>query len=162
MVKPALPYLDVIHAVKQEFELPLAAYNVSGEYAMVKAAAANGWLDEERAVHGDADRYQARRRRPDPHVSCQRRRALAELSRVAGGAARDRDGSRVAGRARVWHTGTGLHQHQAENQSGVSPRPDGAAGVAPPRVVAWEVTRSCNLACAHCRASAVHGPTKAS
>ena len=40
----------------------------------------------------------------------------------------------------------------------MSPRPDGAAGVAPPRVVAWEVTRSCNLACAHCRASAVHGP----
>jgi porphobilinogen synthase len=50
MVKPALPYLDVIHAVKQETKFPLAAYNVSGEYAMLKAAAANGWLDEERAV----------------------------------------------------------------------------------------------------------------
>jgi porphobilinogen synthase len=50
MVKPALPYLDVIHAVKQETKFPLAAYNVSGEYAMIKAAAANGWLDEERAV----------------------------------------------------------------------------------------------------------------
>ncbi len=50
MVKPALPYLDVIHAVKQETKFPLAAYNVSGEYAMIKAAAANGWLDEESAV----------------------------------------------------------------------------------------------------------------
>ena len=50
MVKPALPYLDVIHAVKQETKFPLAAYNVSGEYAMLKAAAANGWLDEERSV----------------------------------------------------------------------------------------------------------------
>lgn len=50
MVKPALPFLDVIHAVKQETKFPLAAYNVSGEYAMIKAAAANGWLDEQRAV----------------------------------------------------------------------------------------------------------------
>jgi porphobilinogen synthase len=50
MVKPALPYLDVIHAVKQETKFPLAAYNVSGEYSAIKAAAANGWLDEERAV----------------------------------------------------------------------------------------------------------------
>jgi porphobilinogen synthase len=49
MVKPALPYLDVIRAVRTTFPLPLAAYNVSGEYAMVKAAAAKGWL-EERAV----------------------------------------------------------------------------------------------------------------
>jgi porphobilinogen synthase len=50
MVKPALPFLDVIYAVKQETKFPLAAYNVSGEYAMIKAAAANGWLDEQRAV----------------------------------------------------------------------------------------------------------------
>jgi porphobilinogen synthase len=46
MVKPALAYLDVIRAVREQFELPLAAYNVSGEYAMVKAAARNGWIDE--------------------------------------------------------------------------------------------------------------------
>jgi len=46
MVKPALPYLDVIRAVREASTLPLAAYNVSGEYAAVKAAAANGWLDE--------------------------------------------------------------------------------------------------------------------
>ena len=49
MVKPALAYLDIVHRVKQETGLPLAVYNVSGEYAMVKAAAANGWIDE-RAV----------------------------------------------------------------------------------------------------------------
>jgi porphobilinogen synthase len=50
MVKPALPYLDVIRAVRERFDLPLAAYNVSGEYAMVKAAAASGWLDEQTAA----------------------------------------------------------------------------------------------------------------
>ena len=50
MVKPALPYLDVIRAVRERFDAPLAAYSVSGEYAMVKAAAAAGWLDERRAA----------------------------------------------------------------------------------------------------------------
>ncbi len=50
MVKPALPYLDVISAARELYEHPLAAYNVSGEYAMVKAAAAQGWLDERRAA----------------------------------------------------------------------------------------------------------------
>jgi porphobilinogen synthase len=50
MVKPALPYLDLIRRIKTETELPLAAYNVSGEYAMVKAAAASGYLDERAAV----------------------------------------------------------------------------------------------------------------
>jgi porphobilinogen synthase len=50
MVKPALPYLDVIRAARERFDLPLAAYNVSGEYAMVKAAAAAGWLDEATAA----------------------------------------------------------------------------------------------------------------
>src|SRR5512143_2308518 len=50
MVKPALPYLDVIARVKGEFGLPVAAYSVSGEYAMLKAAAQLGWLDEERAM----------------------------------------------------------------------------------------------------------------
>ena len=50
MVKPALSYLDVIHRVKTEFQVPVAAYNVSGEYAMVKAAAQNGWIDEERVA----------------------------------------------------------------------------------------------------------------
>jgi porphobilinogen synthase len=50
MVKPALPYLDVLRRIRETTDLPLAAYNVSGEYAMVKAAAQNGWLDEQRAV----------------------------------------------------------------------------------------------------------------
>ena len=50
MVKPALAYLDVIARVRDEIDLPIAAYNVSGEYAMLKAAAANGWLDHDRAV----------------------------------------------------------------------------------------------------------------
>ena len=50
MVKPALPYLDIIRRVKEKFSYPLAAYNVSGEYAMLKAAALNGWLDEERVM----------------------------------------------------------------------------------------------------------------
>jgi porphobilinogen synthase len=50
MVKPALPYLDVVRAVRQEFDIPVAAYNVSGEYAMVKAAAARGWMDERQAA----------------------------------------------------------------------------------------------------------------
>jgi porphobilinogen synthase len=50
MVKPALPYLDVIRAVREEFDVPVGAYNVSGEYAMVKAAVQKGWLDEQRVV----------------------------------------------------------------------------------------------------------------
>jgi porphobilinogen synthase len=50
MVKPALPNLDIIRAVRERFDLPLAAYNVSGEYAMVKAAGAAGWLDEQAAA----------------------------------------------------------------------------------------------------------------
>jgi len=50
MVKPALPYLDVVRMVRDRVDIPVAAYNVSGEYAMVKAAARNGWLDEQRVV----------------------------------------------------------------------------------------------------------------
>jgi porphobilinogen synthase len=47
MVKPALSYLDVIHAVRPHIDVPLAAYHVSGEYSMIKAAAANGWIDHD-------------------------------------------------------------------------------------------------------------------
>ena len=50
MIKPALPYLDVIRAAREAFDVPIAAYNVSGEYAMVKAAARGGWLDERQAA----------------------------------------------------------------------------------------------------------------
>ncbi len=51
MVKPALNYMDVIHRVKSTFNMPVACYNVSGEFSMVKAAAAKGWIDEKRIVH---------------------------------------------------------------------------------------------------------------
>src|SRR6516164_11845750 len=50
MVKPALAYLDVIRQVRENCNLPIAAYNVSGEYAMIKAAAQQGWIDEQRIV----------------------------------------------------------------------------------------------------------------
>jgi porphobilinogen synthase len=50
MVKPALPYLDIVRQVRDQFDLPLAAYNVSGEFSMVKAAAERGWLDEQRVA----------------------------------------------------------------------------------------------------------------
>jgi porphobilinogen synthase len=50
MVKPALPYLDIVRAARERFDVPNAVYNVSGEYAMLKAASLNGWIDEERAV----------------------------------------------------------------------------------------------------------------
>ncbi len=51
MVKPALPYLDVLRSVRDAVDIPVAAYNVSGEYSMLKAAAANGWIEEERAIN---------------------------------------------------------------------------------------------------------------
>ena len=47
MVKPAGPYLDIIRSLRESFELPMAAYQVSGEYLMIKSAAADGWIDEE-------------------------------------------------------------------------------------------------------------------
>ena len=54
MVKPALPYLDVIRAIRDDTDLPVAAYQVSGEYSMLKAADANGWVDEPRRGARDA------------------------------------------------------------------------------------------------------------
>jgi porphobilinogen synthase len=50
MVKPALPYLDVIHRVKEAYGMPTAAYQVSGEYSMIRAAAERGWIDGERVM----------------------------------------------------------------------------------------------------------------
>jgi porphobilinogen synthase len=50
MVKPAMPYLDVIAAARERFDVPLAAYQVSGEYAMIEAASRNGWIDRERVM----------------------------------------------------------------------------------------------------------------
>ena len=50
MVKPAMPYLDVLSALRREFDVPLAAYQVSGEFAMIRAAGLNGWIDEEKVM----------------------------------------------------------------------------------------------------------------
>jgi porphobilinogen synthase len=50
MVKPAMPYLDVIAAARERFDVPVAAYQVSGEYAMIEAAARNGWIDRDRVI----------------------------------------------------------------------------------------------------------------
>lgn len=50
MIKPGMPYLDIVRAARDAFDIPIAVYNVSGEYSMIKAAAQNGWIDEERAV----------------------------------------------------------------------------------------------------------------
>ena len=50
MVKPALPYLDIIRMIRDRFDHPLAAYNVSGEYAMIEAAGRNGWIDRDRVM----------------------------------------------------------------------------------------------------------------
>ena len=50
MVKPGLPYLDIIRRLKDEFQVPTFAYQVSGEYSMIKAAAANGWIDGDKAM----------------------------------------------------------------------------------------------------------------
>ncbi len=50
MVKPAMPYLDLLHAARERFDVPLAAYQVSGEFSMIVAAARNGWLDQDRAM----------------------------------------------------------------------------------------------------------------
>jgi porphobilinogen synthase len=50
MVKPALAYLDIIHAARERFDVPISAYQVSGEFSMIMAAAANGWVDQERIM----------------------------------------------------------------------------------------------------------------
>jgi len=80
MVKPALPYLDVIRRVKERFGYPVAAYQVSGEYAMIKAAAARGWIDEARVVE---ETVTAIRRAGADVVITYFARALAEAARRA-------------------------------------------------------------------------------
>ena len=82
MVKPALPYLDVIRAVRDRFDCPVWAYNVSGEYAMVEAAAAAGHLDRQRAVLESAHRDPPRRRGDDRHVLGEGRRIVASLTQT--------------------------------------------------------------------------------
>ena len=82
IVKPGLPYLDILWRVKERFELPTAVYNVSGEYAMVKAAAKMGWIEEKRAVMEMMIGFRQSRRRYDHHLLGKRSRRLAE--RVVG------------------------------------------------------------------------------
>jgi hypothetical protein len=75
MVKPGMPYLDVVRRVKERFGVPTFVYQVSGEYAMLKAAGAQGWIDAGRLHDGGAARLQARGRRRDPHLLRARRGA---------------------------------------------------------------------------------------
>ena len=77
MVKPGMPYLDIVRRVKDEFRVPTFAYQVSGEYAMLKAAAQNGWLDHDAVMMESAARLQARRRRRRADLLRARRRAAA-------------------------------------------------------------------------------------
>jgi porphobilinogen synthase len=72
MVKPATLYLDVLREVRDRFDLPLAAYHVSGEYAMIKAAARHGWIDEERVMLETLTEHQTRRSRHHHHLLCAR------------------------------------------------------------------------------------------
>ena len=80
MVKPALAYLDIVWRVKERFGVPVAAYNVSGEYAMVKAAGTGGLDRRDPHRHGAADLDSARRRRHHPDVLRQGRRPPARVS----------------------------------------------------------------------------------
>ena len=77
MVKPAGPYLDVLAKVAESVDVPVAAYQISGEYAMVEAAAEKGWIDRDKAIAGDAARHQAGRCGHDPHLLGDRGRAGA-------------------------------------------------------------------------------------
>ena len=78
MVKPALVNLDLIAAARARFDAPLSAYNVSGEYAMVKAAAERGWMDEQRRRAGDSRLDGSGRRRLRDHLPRAGRRSLAK------------------------------------------------------------------------------------
>jgi porphobilinogen synthase len=73
MIKPGLPYLDIVSKVREAIDLPIAVYNVSGEYAMVKAAAQNGWLDNDKTIieslHASKERS-----RYDLYLFCKRSR----------------------------------------------------------------------------------------
>ena len=79
MVKPATPYLDVLRRVKEQTGAPLAAYQVSGEYSMLKAAAANGWIEERPGGLGDPDLDPPRRRRRDHHLLRKGGRTVASM-----------------------------------------------------------------------------------
>ena len=79
MVKPAMPYLDVIAAARLRFDVPLAAYQVSGEYAMIEAAARNGWIERDRVMMESLHEYPPRRSQHHPHLPRQGCREIACL-----------------------------------------------------------------------------------
>ena len=99
MVKPALPNLDIIHRVRERFDVPLAAYNVSGEYAMVKAAATNGWIDERRAVMEIARALLARDYHP-ADVPRERYCTLVEGRRMSSGPVKTTDAASSGAKSR--------------------------------------------------------------
>ena len=80
MVKPALAYLDVLRRVRDAVDVPVAAYNISGEYAMVEAAAAHGWIDREAGDPRDAHLDPPRRRRRGADLLGRRGRPPAALT----------------------------------------------------------------------------------
>ena len=77
MIKPGLPYLDIVRRVKDKFGVPTFVYQVSGEYAMIAAAAANGWMDEKEDGAREPRLHQARGRRRHPELLCGTRRGVA-------------------------------------------------------------------------------------
>ena len=81
MIKPGLPYLDIVRAARDRFDVPIAVYNVSGEYAMLQAAIGNGWLDGDRAIDETLDVVRASRRRYRHHVFRQNLRTAPWLMR---------------------------------------------------------------------------------
>lgn len=70
IAKPALAYMDIMKEASMKYNIPIVAYNVSGEYAMVKAAAANGWIDEKKDRYGKYGRIKTRWCKDDHYISC--------------------------------------------------------------------------------------------
>ena len=146
MVKPAGPYLDVIRMVRDNFDVPVAAYQVSGEYSMIKAAAINGWIDEERIVL-------------ESLIGIRRAGAKLILTYYAEEALKKGMGalmdamSRHAAWAGRFRPGTG-HPRPHWHSGGMPAGPARLRTV--PAVPPYRVgsDRSCNLACKHCRSEA--------
>ncbi len=84
MVKPGLPYLDIVWQVKQAFQMPTFAYQTSGEYAMIAAAAERGWIDRDRVMLETLHGVQARGRRCYPHLFRRRRGAATQRQGLSG------------------------------------------------------------------------------